>query len=53
MSFATASAWHSIQATITWAEQQPTVQRNTKEACLAKQARLLRSMANKAVSKNG
>ena len=33
--------WKVIQDTITWAEQQATVRRNTPAACLAKQRRLL------------
>jgi hypothetical protein len=33
--------WQAIQAAIAWAESQATVRRNTKEACLAHQARLL------------
>ena len=35
--------WKAIQAMITWAESQPTVRRNTRAACLRKQAVLLRS----------
>jgi hypothetical protein len=37
--------WRVIQDTITWAESQPTVRRNTKEACLANQQRLLEQIA--------
>jgi len=37
--------WRVIQETITWAEQLPTVGRNTRVACLAHQARLLASFA--------
>jgi hypothetical protein len=33
--------WQVLQETITWAESQATVRRNTKEACLANQRRLL------------
>jgi hypothetical protein len=33
--------WRLIQAAIEWAQSQQTVRRNTKEACLANQARLL------------
>ena len=36
--------WKVIQETITWAEQQATVRRNTPAACLANQQRLLRSL---------
>lgn len=35
--------WRVIQATITWAESQKTVQRNTAQSCLKKQAKLLMS----------
>jgi hypothetical protein len=35
------SRWQALQAMIAWAESQPTVRRNTKEACLANQQRLL------------
>lgn len=34
--------WKVIQDTITWAEQQTTVRRNTPAACLAEQERKLR-----------
>jgi len=37
--------WQSLQATIAWAESQSTVRRNTKEACLANQRRLLAQFA--------
>lgn len=37
--------WKVIQETITWAETQTSVRRNTKEACLANQRRLLASFA--------
>jgi len=40
-----AERWRVIQETITWAEQLPTVRRNTRAACLAHQARLLASFA--------
>ncbi len=33
--------WLALQAMIAWAESQSTVRRNTKEACLANQRRLL------------
>ena len=46
-----AERWRLIQNTITWAEQQATVRRNTKEACFAKQVRLLDSMAKIAALK--
>ena len=36
-----AERWRLIQAAIEWAQSQQTVRRNTKEACLANQARLL------------
>jgi hypothetical protein len=39
------SRWQSLQATIAWAESQSTVRRNTKEACLANQRRLLAQFA--------
>jgi len=35
--------WHAILQTIAWAEAQQTPRRNSKEACLANQARILRS----------
>lgn len=35
--------WKTIQQTIAWAEQQPTARRNTREACLLNQARILAS----------
>ena len=34
--------WKVIQATITWAEAQASVPRNSRQACLRKQAHLLR-----------
>jgi len=37
--------WRVLQETITWVESQLTVRRNTKEACLANQARLLKALA--------
>jgi hypothetical protein len=37
--------WRVLQETISWVESQMTVRRNTKEACLANQARLLQAMA--------
>jgi len=37
--------WRALQAMITWADSQSTVHRNTKEACLAKQQRLLAQFA--------
>jgi hypothetical protein len=33
--------WMALQQTIAWAEQQSTVRRNTREACLAEQTRKL------------
>lgn len=33
--------WQVIQQTITWAEAQATVRRNTRETCLREQARKL------------
>jgi hypothetical protein len=36
-----AERWQLVQAAIAWAELQQTVRRNTKEACLANQARIL------------
>lgn len=36
-----AERWRLVQAAIAWAETQQTVRRNTKEACLANQARIL------------
>ena len=33
--------WQALQAMIAWAESQVTARRNTKEACLANQRRLL------------
>jgi hypothetical protein len=39
--------WSVIQDTITWAESQATVRRNTPRASLQKQARLLKSYAKK------
>lgn len=39
-----AERWRLIQSAIAWAESQQTVGRNTKEACLANQARLLAGM---------
>jgi hypothetical protein len=41
---APAERWRLILATIAWAERQATVRRNTQEACLANQRRLLGSM---------
>jgi hypothetical protein len=35
--------WQAVQDTITWAEQQRTVRRNTRASCLARQARLNRA----------
>jgi hypothetical protein len=37
--------WQVIQDTIAWASSQASVRRNTKEACLANQARLLAEFA--------
>jgi hypothetical protein len=39
-----AERWKVLQDTIAWAESQPTVRRNTREACLKKQAMLLAAM---------
>ena len=39
--------WKVIQDTITWAESQQTVLRNTRQACLQKQNRLLQSFGKK------
>jgi hypothetical protein len=47
-----AERWKAIQGTIAWAEQQRTVRRNTREACLANQARLLAARAAKAAPHN-
>ena len=38
--------WQALQAMIAWAESQATVRRNTKEACLANQQRLLAQFAS-------
>ena len=35
-----AERWRVLQETITWAEAQQAVPRNSKESCLARQARL-------------
>lgn len=40
-----AERWRVIQETITWAEQQQTVRRNTKETALLLQAEKLRQFA--------
>ena len=40
-----AERWRVIQETLTWAEQQRTVLRNTPAACLANQNRLLAAFA--------
>jgi hypothetical protein len=40
-----AARWKVIQETIAWAEAQATVRRNTKEACLANQQRILAERA--------
>lgn len=37
--------WKVLQEMITWAESQATVRRNTREACLANQRRLLEGLA--------
>ena len=37
--------WRVIQETIAWAEAQSTVRRNTRQACLANQRRLLAEIA--------
>jgi hypothetical protein len=37
--------WQVIQDTIAWASLQSSVRRNTKEACLTNQARLLATFA--------
>ncbi|HBA84312.1 MAG TPA: hypothetical protein DCZ95_09490 [Verrucomicrobia bacterium] len=37
--------WLVIQETITWAEAQLPEPRNSRQACLEKQARILKSMA--------
>ena len=36
--------WLAIQATITWAENQPTVRRNTKERCLELERKKLQAL---------
>jgi len=42
-----AERWRVIQETITWAEQQQTVRRNTKETALRLQEAKLRQFANR------
>jgi hypothetical protein len=37
--------WKALQDTITWAEAQATVRRNTPKACLETEARIRRDMA--------
>jgi hypothetical protein len=39
--------WKALQEMIAWAESQATVRRNTKEACLANQQRLLAHFATR------
>lgn len=39
-----AARWQVLQQTITWAEQQATVRRNTPAACLREQERKLSQM---------
>lgn len=38
--------WKVLQQAITWAEQQKTVRRNTREECLRRQAILLAGLGN-------
>jgi hypothetical protein len=40
--------WQMLQQAIAWGEQQKTVRRNTREACLRRQALLLAGLANDA-----
>lgn len=42
--------WKVIRETLTWAEAQATVRRNTPAACLAEQQRKLAWLANRADS---
>lgn len=42
-----AERWQVIQETITWAEMQQTVRRNTKETALRLQAERLQQFANR------
>jgi hypothetical protein len=44
--------WKLIQQAITWAEQQKTVRRNTREECLRRQAILLAGLAIRAALPN-
>jgi len=46
-----AQRWKVLQDTITWAEQQATVRRNTPAACLANQQRILALMAKRAAAR--
>lgn len=41
--------WRAIQETITWAEAQLPLPRNSKQACLREQARKLAALADRAV----
>jgi hypothetical protein len=41
-----ASRWRSIQETISWAEQQATVRRNTPEACRIAERQMLLQIAS-------
>lgn len=41
-----ADRWQAYLSTLAWAETQSTVRRNTKEACLAHQERLLALFAS-------
>jgi hypothetical protein len=45
-----AQRWQVIQATIAWAEQQATVRRNTREACLREQRRKLQMLSRESES---
>lgn len=40
--------WKALQDTITWAEAQATVRRNSREACLREQAKKLQQFASDA-----
>jgi len=46
-----ATRWKVLQDTISWAEQQTTIQRNTPAACLANQRRILAAMAKRSTEK--
>ena len=43
--------WRVIQETITWAESQKTVERNTPRYCLQKQAKLLMALGGRKKSR--